>query len=211
MILLLHWEYKLGLPQKCITVYKILERSVPQSPLIKLYNPNMYKVPSDGNEIQLVNKPWPQNAVQLCKFSITGYSACLSTETLNISHTQLHQQQRKLSWNIAQWILTLSRCWWGCPYWNCMNVHHSALCDHTSSLRLLLLPYSTLYFILIKINNWKLEINVCKLRVVTIDCIGLTLFLSFFCCFMCCCVGMSVMQHNHGFIYTPVTVYQCVL
>lgn len=73
-----------------------------------------------------------------------------------------------------------SWCWSGCPYWHCTHAHQSPLCDRTPS-HWLLMPHGTCYFILIKINNWKKEINVCKLSVVTVGCIGLTLFFERLC------------------------------
>lgn len=72
--------------------------------------------------------------------------------------------------------LTLSWCS-GCSDWRRMTEHPS---PRRAPSHRLLLPCGTLYLILIRINNWKKEINVCKLRAVTVVFIGLTLFLFFF-------------------------------
>lgn len=70
--------------------------------------------------------------------------------------------------------LTFSWCCWGCPDWHYMSEHQSPHWGRTPSHRLLL-PYGSLYFMLIRINNWKKEIDMCKLRVVTFVFNGLTL------------------------------------
>lgn len=91
-------------------------------------------------------------------------------------YTQLCQHRNKSSRNVALRIPRLCHdADGGAPVWHDVNAHQSPLFGRTPSHRLLL-PHGTFYFILIRINNWKKEINVCKLSVLTVGFIGLTLF-----------------------------------
>lgn len=71
----------------------------------------------------------------------------------------------------------------------------------------LLLPHGTAYFFLIRINNWKKEINACKFHMATSGFIGSTLWV--FSPLFCCCdwSDLSVIPCSCGFICSPGTAF----
>lgn len=121
-----------------------------------------------------------KNKESYVPFSLTNILVILTWPLCERGYPIQYAAYNARPWGFASLLMLqlISGSCWGSPIgilWMCSGLWLT-----------LLLPHGTAYFFLIRINNWKKEINVCKFCMATSAFIGLTLwgFSPVFCCCM---------------------------